>query len=49
MPGETAVAVAKDHFFICKYDNADDKLFTPLALAIRRMVDVGYERASAAE
>ncbi|KAI9865064.1 MAG: hypothetical protein M1813_002382 [Trichoglossum hirsutum] len=44
MPGETAVAVAKDHFFICKYDNADDKLFTPLAPAIRRMVDTSPDR-----
>ncbi|KAH0559254.1 hypothetical protein GP486_004233 [Trichoglossum hirsutum] len=42
--GDIPIRVEKDHFFICKYDDAGDKLFTPLALAIRRMVDASPDR-----
>ncbi|KAI9768065.1 MAG: hypothetical protein M1840_005099 [Geoglossum simile] len=44
VPKDTTIAVAKDHFFICKYDDIDDKLFIPLALAIRRMIDTSPDR-----
>ncbi|KAH0533884.1 hypothetical protein FGG08_007498 [Glutinoglossum americanum] len=44
IPGDIPIRVEKDHFLICKYDGADDKLFTPLALAIRRMVDASPDR-----